>query len=61
MDNALVQPMNEQFKKPLPGTDLYYFDTREAIKALKQVPMTNCRSAQKYCVRTWYVVALQKT
>ncbi len=35
MDNALVQPMNEQFKKPLPGTDLYYFDTREAIESIE--------------------------
>ena len=35
MDNALVQPMNEQFKKPLPGTDLYYFDTREAIENIE--------------------------
>ncbi len=35
MDNALVQPMNEQFKKPLPGTDLYYFDAREAIENIE--------------------------
>ena len=35
MDNALVQPMNEPFKKPLPGTDLYYFDTREAIENIE--------------------------
>ncbi len=35
MDNALVQPMNEQFKKPLPDTDLYYFDTREAIESIE--------------------------
>lgn len=35
MDNALVQPMNEQFKKPLPDTDLYYFDTREAIENIQ--------------------------
>ncbi len=35
MDNALVQPMNEPFKKPLPGTDLYYFDTREAIESIE--------------------------
>ncbi|GAF55422.1 LOW QUALITY PROTEIN: 2-methylcitrate dehydratase FeS dependent [Psychrobacter sp. JCM 18901] len=35
MDNALVQPMNEQFKKPLPGTDLYYFDTREAVESIE--------------------------
>lgn len=35
MDNALVQPMNEPFKKPLPGTDLYYFDTREAIDSIE--------------------------
>lgn len=35
MDNALVQPMNEQFKKPLPGTDLYYFDTREAVESIQ--------------------------
>lgn len=35
MDNALVQPMNEQFKKPLPDTDLYYFDTREAIENIE--------------------------
>ncbi|AMN68823.1 Fe/S-dependent 2-methylisocitrate dehydratase AcnD [Psychrobacter sp. P11G5] len=27
--------MNEQFKKPLPGTDLYYFDTREAIESIE--------------------------
>ncbi|AMN50915.1 Fe/S-dependent 2-methylisocitrate dehydratase AcnD [Psychrobacter sp. P2G3] len=27
--------MNEQFKKPLPGTDLYYFDTREAIENIE--------------------------
>ena len=35
MDNALVQPMNEQFKKLLPGTDLYYFDTREAVESIQ--------------------------
>ena len=35
MDNALVQPMNDEFKKPLPGTDLYYFDTREAIERIE--------------------------
>ncbi|MBB3105857.1 aconitate hydratase [Psychrobacter luti] len=35
MDNALVQPMNDSFKKPLPGTDLYYFDTREAIENIE--------------------------
>lgn len=35
MDNALVQPMNEQFKKPLLGTDLYYFDAREAIENIE--------------------------
>ncbi len=35
MDNALVQPMNEQFKKPLPDTDLYYFDAREAIENIE--------------------------
>lgn len=35
MDNALVQPMNEQFKKPLPNTDLYYFDAREAIENIE--------------------------
>ncbi|MGP4119533.1 Fe/S-dependent 2-methylisocitrate dehydratase AcnD [Psychrobacter aquimaris] len=27
--------MNEQFKKPLPGTDLYYFDTREAVESIQ--------------------------
>ncbi|MGE6795509.1 Fe/S-dependent 2-methylisocitrate dehydratase AcnD [Psychrobacter okhotskensis] len=27
--------MNEPFKKPLPGTDLYYFDTREAIESIE--------------------------
>ncbi|WP_201606101.1 Fe/S-dependent 2-methylisocitrate dehydratase AcnD [Psychrobacter sp. JCM 18903] len=27
--------MNEQFKKPLPDTDLYYFDTREAIESIE--------------------------
>ena len=35
MDNALVQPMNDQFKKPLPDTDLYYFDTREAVESIE--------------------------
>ena len=35
MDNALVQPMNDEFKKPLPGTDLYYFDTREAVESIE--------------------------
>ncbi len=35
MDNALVQPMNEQFKKQLPDTDLYYFDTREAVESIE--------------------------
>lgn len=35
MDNALVQPMNELFKKPLPDTDLYYFDTREAVESIE--------------------------
>ena len=35
MDNALVQPMNEQFKKQLPDTDLYYFDTREAVENIE--------------------------
>ncbi|MGP9689849.1 Fe/S-dependent 2-methylisocitrate dehydratase AcnD [Psychrobacter sp. AOP22-C1-C5] len=35
MDNALVQPMNDEFKKPLPGTDLYYFDTRAAIEGIE--------------------------
>ena len=35
MDNALVQPMNDHFKKPLPGTDLYYFDTREAVENIQ--------------------------
>ncbi|ERL54631.1 Fe/S-dependent 2-methylisocitrate dehydratase AcnD [Psychrobacter aquaticus] len=35
MDNALVQPMNDEFKKPLPGTDLYYFDTRAAIENIE--------------------------
>ena len=35
MDNALVQPMNDQFKKPLPDTDLYYFDTREAVENIQ--------------------------
>ncbi len=35
MDNALVQPMNDQFKKPLPDTELYYFDTREAIENIE--------------------------
>ncbi|WP_201527255.1 Fe/S-dependent 2-methylisocitrate dehydratase AcnD [Psychrobacter frigidicola] len=27
--------MNEQFKKPLPDTDLYYFDTREAVENIE--------------------------
>ena len=35
MDNALVQPMNDKFKKPLPDTDLYYFDTREAVENIE--------------------------
>ena len=35
MDNALVQPMNDSFKKLLPSTDLYYFDTREAIENIE--------------------------
>ncbi len=35
MDNALVQQMNEQFKKQLPDTDLYYFDTREAVESIE--------------------------
>ncbi|MCD1279605.1 Fe/S-dependent 2-methylisocitrate dehydratase AcnD [Psychrobacter sp. CCUG 69069] len=35
MDNALVQPMNDSFKKPLPGTDLYYFDTRAAVESIE--------------------------
>ena len=35
MDNALVQPMNDKFKKPLPDTELYYFDTREAIENIQ--------------------------
>ena len=34
MDN-LIQPMNEQFKKPLPDTDLYYFDTRAAVENIE--------------------------
>ncbi len=35
MDNPLVQPMNDKFKKQLPDTDLYYFDTREAIESIQ--------------------------
>ncbi len=35
MDNALVQPMNDQFKKPLLDTELYYFDTREAVENIQ--------------------------
>ena len=35
MDNPLIQPMNDQFKKPLPETDLYYFDTREAVENIE--------------------------
>ncbi|WP_296239975.1 MULTISPECIES: Fe/S-dependent 2-methylisocitrate dehydratase AcnD [unclassified Psychrobacter] len=27
--------MNDQFKKPLPDTDLYYFDTREAVENIE--------------------------
>ncbi|MBE8610118.1 MULTISPECIES: Fe/S-dependent 2-methylisocitrate dehydratase AcnD [unclassified Psychrobacter] len=27
--------MNELFKKPLPDTDLYYFDTREAVESIE--------------------------
>ncbi len=35
MDNALVQPMNDHFKKPLPDTELHYFDTREAVENIQ--------------------------
>ncbi|MGP5519320.1 MULTISPECIES: Fe/S-dependent 2-methylisocitrate dehydratase AcnD [Psychrobacter] len=27
--------MNDSFKKPLPGTDLYYFDTRAAVESIE--------------------------
>ncbi|WP_296245604.1 MULTISPECIES: Fe/S-dependent 2-methylisocitrate dehydratase AcnD [unclassified Psychrobacter] len=27
--------MNDKFKKPLPDTDLYYFDTREAVESIE--------------------------
>lgn len=32
---TLVQPMNEKYKKQLPGTDLYYFDTRAAVDEIE--------------------------
>ncbi len=33
--DTLIQPMNERFKKQLPDTDLYYFDTREAVENIE--------------------------
>ena len=32
---TLVQPMNEKYKKQLPDTDLYYFDTRAAVDEIE--------------------------
>lgn len=35
MSKAMSTAMNSEYRKPLPGTDLDYFDTREAIEAIK--------------------------
>jgi len=34
-DQILIQPMNDKFKKPLPDTDLYYFDARAAVDRIE--------------------------
>lgn len=34
-DQILIQPMNEQFKTPLPDTELYYFDARAAVDRIE--------------------------
>ena len=34
MDDVMSTVMNTQYRKPLPGTALDYFDTREAIEAI---------------------------
>ncbi len=55
--NNLIQPMNEQFKKSLPDTELYYFDTREAVEnieagAYDQLPFSSkvlCENLVRRC------------
>ena len=59
--DTLIQTMNEPFKKPLPDTDLYYFDTREAIENIEAGAYDKLPFAQKYYVKTWFAVARPKT
>jgi aconitate hydratase len=35
MDDVMSTAMNTQYRKPLPGTQLDYFDTREAVEAIQ--------------------------
>ncbi|BDM65996.1 Fe/S-dependent 2-methylisocitrate dehydratase AcnD [Shewanella sp. NFH-SH190041] len=34
MDNAMTTPVNSQYRKPLPGTQLSFFDARAAVDAI---------------------------
>lgn len=40
--------MNNNHRKPLQGTQLEYFDVREAVEQIQQALMQNFHTLQKY-------------
>ena len=46
--------MNTQYRKPLPGTALDYFDAREAVGAIAPAPTPSCRTPPASMQKTWF-------
>lgn len=49
--------MNTDYRKPLAGTQLDYFDTRAAVDAIQPGAYENFPIRHVYSLSSWYVVA----
>ena len=51
--------INTQYRKPLPGTQLDYFDAREAVNAIAPAPGTGSPTPPASTPRTWFANAIR--
>ncbi len=54
------QTMNEKYKKPLPNTDLHYFDVEQAVNEIEPGAYAKLPFSSKVLCENYYAVVLQR-
>lgn len=53
--------MNTKYRKPLAGTQLEYYDVRQAVEDIQPGASKNCLTPLKYSQSNWYAVPMLRT